>query len=180
MESWKTISKEKVLDYGKWLVVEDHTVELPDGRQIPNWPWVITPDYINVLAQTIEGTFLCFRQTKYSVKDGTSLGVVGGYIEPGEDPLTAAKRELLEEMGYEAAEWVDLGKYAVDGNRGAGTGFLFLAREARFVGKLASSDDLEALELLKLSREELRKALLAGEFKVLGWAACVALALQYT
>jgi len=84
MKSWKTLARRTILQHSKFLVVEEHTVELPDGRIIEDWPWVITPDYINVTAVTTEGLFLCFRQTKYSV-EGMSLAVVGGYLEPGED-----------------------------------------------------------------------------------------------
>src|SRR5512141_3208786 len=95
MQNWKTLDRTTILNHSKWLAVEDHTVELPDGRVIPNWPWIITPYYINVVAVTDDEEFLCFRQIKYGV-EGTSLAPVGGYIEPNEDPLVAAKRELLE------------------------------------------------------------------------------------
>jgi ADP-ribose pyrophosphatase len=175
MQPWKTRSRRTILDHGKFLVVEDHTVELPDGRIIPDWPWIITPDYVNVAAVTGDGRFLCFRQTKYGV-DGLSLAPVGGYLEPGENPLTAAQRELREETGYAATDWLDLGHYRVDGNRGAGTGYLFLARGAQRVGEI-DADDLEEQELLLLSRSEVETALAAGEFKVLGWTTVMALAL---
>ena len=57
-----------------------------------------------------------------------------------------------------------------------GNGFLFLARQVRFVGH-AHSDDLEEQEVLTLTVEELRSAFLAGEFKVMSWSATVGLAL---
>ncbi len=176
MQSWKTLARRTLLNHSKFLVVEEHTVELPDGRVIDDWPWVITPDYINVTAVTEEGLFLCFRQTKYAV-DGVSLAVVGGYLEPGEDPLVAAKRELREETGYEASAWLALGRLPVDGNRGAGVAYPFLATGARRV-TMIDADDLEEQELLLLSRAEMEAALDAGEFKSLPWAAAVALALR--
>lgn len=176
MQPWKTRSREKVLDYGRFLVVEKHTIELPGGRTLSDWPWLITPDYVNVAAVTTAGEFLCFRQTKYAV-DGISLAPVGGYLDPGEEPLTAAQRELLEETGYESPHWLNLGRYAVDGNRGAGTAHLFLARQARPVAEV-KADDLEEQQLLRLSRAEVEAALASGEFKVLAWAAVMALALQ--
>jgi len=177
LQSWKTLSRRVILDHSRFLVAENHTVELPDGRVIPDWPWVITPDYVNIVAVTEDGEFLCFRQTKYGV-DGLSLATVGGYIEPGEEPLAAARRELLEETGYEALEWVDLGHFRVDGNRGAGTAYLFMARGARRVAE-PDADDLEEQELFHLSRSEVQAALVAGEFKLLGWTAIVALALLH-
>jgi ADP-ribose pyrophosphatase len=177
MQPWKTLSRQKVVDLGKWLTVENHTVELPDGRVIENWPWIITPDYVNILVETEEGKFLCFRQTKYAL-EGKSVAPVGGYLEPGEEPLAAAQREVLEETGYRAREWIPLGSYIVDANRGAATGHLFLARGAYYT-QVRNADDLEEQELLILSRAELKGALESGEFRVLAWAAIVALGLLH-
>jgi 8-oxo-dGTP pyrophosphatase MutT (NUDIX family) len=177
MQTWKTLSRRTLVQCGKYLTVESHTVQLPDGRVIKNWPYVISPDYVNVVPVTPEGQFLCFRQTKYAV-EGTSLAPVGGYMEPGEDPLPAARRELREEMGYEAAEWIHLGSYRVGANRGIATGHLFLALGACYVAE-PRSDDLEEQDLLFLSQAEVEEALSRGEFKVLGWAANVALALHH-
>jgi ADP-ribose pyrophosphatase len=177
MQTWKTLARRTLVQCGKYLTVESHTVQLPDGRIIEDWPYVISPDFINVLPVTPEGQFLCFRQTKYAI-EGASLAPVGGYIDPGEDPLRAAQRELREEMGCEAAEWVPLGSFRVGANRGFGTGHLFLALGACHVTE-PNSDDLEPQELLSLSRAELEEALSRGEFKVLSWAANVVLALHH-
>lgn len=178
MQPWTTLARTPVLQAGngRFLKVEYHTVQLPDGRVIEEWPWLVTPDYINVVAETAEGHFLCFRQTKYAA-NGVTLGIVGGYLEPGEAPLAAAQRELLEETGYQAAEWTPLGDYVVDGNRGAGRAYFFLARHATPVQPI-DADDLEDQELLLLTRSEVAAALAAGEFQVLPWAAAVALALM--
>ena len=177
MKPWKTNSRKTVLDEKPWLAVEHHTVELPDGRIIPNWPWIITPDYINVVAMTQDERFICFRQVKYGI-EGVTLSVVGGYINEGEEPLAAAKRELLEETGYEAPDWLSLGNYLVDPNRGIATGHLFLAKRARYV-TTRDADDLEEQELLLLTREEIENAIEQGEIKVLAWAAAVAFALRH-
>jgi hypothetical protein len=67
MQPWKTLTKRVVCHPNRFLTVEIHELELPDGRRIPDWPWLITPDYANVLARTTDGRFLCFRQFKYAV-----------------------------------------------------------------------------------------------------------------
>jgi ADP-ribose pyrophosphatase len=176
MKPWKTTSRKLVLDDSPWLTVEHHTVELPDGQIIPNWPWVKTPDYINVVAVTEDEQFLCFRQVKYGIV-GPTLAIVGGYINEDEEPLAAAKRELLEETGYVSDDWISLGSYLVDPNRGIATGNLFLARGAHYVTP-RDADDLEEQELLLLSLGEIEAALERGDFKVLAWAAAVGFALR--
>jgi 8-oxo-dGTP pyrophosphatase MutT (NUDIX family) len=177
MQSWKTVSRHTILEKKPFLTVENHVVELPDGHVIPDWSWVVTPDFVNVVAITEENTFLCFRQTKYGI-EGTSLAPVGGYIEPDEAPLTAAQRELREETGYEAPEWIDLGTYRVDPNRGAGTGYFWLARGAHKVTD-SYADDLEEQTLLQLDRFSMETAVASGEIKVMPWVACVVMALLY-
>jgi len=174
---WETVSRKTILSHSKFLTVESHTVKLPDGQIIPDWAWLIIPSAAIVLAVTEGNKFLCFRQTKYAV-EGTSLAPVGGMLEPNEKPLDAAKRELLEEMGYEASEWVSLGSHILDPNRGIATMHLFLALNAKQIAT-PDSDDLEDQELLLLSRRELENALNAGEFKILAWSAVVAMSLNY-
>jgi hypothetical protein len=88
MQAWKTHSRRVVFDQSPWLLVEHHEVELPDGRIIPDWTWIKTPDYINVVVETETGAFLCFRQVKYAVAE-PMLAIVGGYIKPGEAPERA-------------------------------------------------------------------------------------------
>jgi ADP-ribose pyrophosphatase len=176
MQPWKTKDRKTVYEQRPWLVVEHHTVELPDGRLIPDWPWIITPDYVNVVAVTEDGHFICFRQVKYGLK-GDTLGIVGGFVEPDEDPFVAAHRELLEETGYESTDWVPLGHFCVDPNRGIATGHLYLARNARYV-QPRDADDLEEQEVIFLSRAEMETALAGGEIKVLSWAASVVFALR--
>ncbi len=171
----KTLSQELILDMPPFLKVENHQVEMSDGRIVENWAWLDTPDFINVVVITTEGKFLIFRQVKYSIK-GSTLAPVGGYIEKGEDPLTAAKRELLEEAGYEAPHWESLGQFAVDGNRGNGVAYFFLARDAYQMAE-PDADDLEEQQMLFLSRAEVEAAVARGAFKVLPWQTIMALAL---
>ena len=177
LRPWETLIKETILTPSKFLTVEKHVVRLPDGQIIRDWIWLTIPSAVIVLARTEDEKFLCFRQTKYAV-EGTTLAPVGGMLEPKEDPLCAAKRELLEETGYAASEWVNFGGYILDPNRGIATIHLFLAMNARKEAE-PIDDDLEDQVLLFLTREELETAYTEGAFKMLSWAAVVAMALKY-
>ncbi|MCX7985148.1 MAG: NUDIX hydrolase [Bacteroidetes bacterium] len=177
MQQWKTLKREVVFDHGKYLKIERHQIELPNGTIITDWPWIVSPDYALVMPVTDRGTIYLFRQTKYAV-EGTSFAPVGGHIDSGEDPLTAAKRELREEMGCEAREWIYLGSFKGNGNHGGGTGHLFVAFDAHIVAE-PQRDDLEEMELVELTIGQVKEKLLAGEVKVLGWIAMLALAILY-
>ena len=175
MKAIVTLARREVVAYKPYLTLEVHRVQLPDGRVIEDWPWVITPDFVNIVAVTPDSRFVCLRQYKYAC-DGVSLAAVGGYVEPGEDLLAAAKRELTEETGYASGDWSELGHFPVDSNRGAGSAHFYLA-----VGVAKTSEpterDVEDPEIVLLTRAEVEDALAAGQFKALPWSAAIALAL---
>jgi ADP-ribose pyrophosphatase len=177
MTTWKQLSTRRVLDHGKFLRVDEHAVALPDGTVIPDWPVVITPDYVNVLVLDRAGRFLLFRQTKY-LAPAMTLSPPGGYLEPGEDPLTAAQRELREETGYTAPRWIPLGSFIVDSNRGCGTAHLFLALDAEPDGPPTASDDLEDQQPVLLTRAELEEAVARHACPILSAAALFGLGLR--
>jgi ADP-ribose pyrophosphatase len=175
MKAIVTLGRREVLAYKPFLTLEVHRVQLPDGRIIEDWPWVITPDFVNIVAVTPDHKFLCLRQHKYAC-EGVSLAAVGGYVEAGEDLQAAAKRELKEETGYESNDWHELGHFPVDSNRGVGSAHFYLALGAIRISE-PTERDVEEPEIVLLTRAEVEEALIAGQFKALPWSAAMALAL---
>lgn len=65
-------------------------------------------DWVNVLALDTRGRSVMIRQFRFGV-GYTTLEIPGGMVDPGETPLDAARRELLEETGYSGGTWEYLG-----------------------------------------------------------------------
>jgi 8-oxo-dGTP pyrophosphatase MutT (NUDIX family) len=69
---------------------------------------LICPDWVNVVAFTAKGELLLVEQFRHGI-DASTLEVIGGVCDPGEDPAVTARRELLEETGHQCRELLRLG-----------------------------------------------------------------------
>lgn len=167
------LSEREVFDGRPWLRVFTDRLRLPTGREIEGFYRVWMPDYAVVFA-TVGERVLVQRNYKHG-PGRAGLHLPAGYLEPGEEPLAAARRELLEETGYVSDSWVQLGTFTNDGNRGAGTAHLFRARDSRQISS-PSSGDLEEAETMLMSTSDLRHSLMRGEVPVISVAATIALA----
>ena len=100
--SERRVSSKLVYD-GKLLKVRSDTVRLPDGGAAER-EWIDHPGAVAVLAVTDAGELVMERQFRYPLSRDM-IEVPAGKIDPGEDPLATARRELKEETGYTASEW---------------------------------------------------------------------------
>ena len=66
------------------------------------------PDWVNVIATDPSGAIVLVRQWRAGLDDVT-IEIPGGMVEPGEDPIEAARRELVEESGYAGGEATIIG-----------------------------------------------------------------------
>ncbi|WP_448205109.1 NUDIX hydrolase [Azospirillum sp. sgz302134] len=176
LKPWRVVERRTLLDTGHFLRVHAETVELPDGRHVENFYQVEQADFVLMFAEDEEGRALMLRQYKHGTRR-VSQTVPAGAINPGEDPLAAAKRELLEETGYEAPDWTALGTYAVQGNQRGCLCHMFHARNARKMRE-PDSGDLEEMRLELLTRADLFAAAAAGDFALLPSVAILGMVLM--
>ena len=102
-KKWKVLSSEYLVRR-PWLTARRDVAELPDGRINDEYYVLEYPDWVNVIALTVDGKMIMERQYRHALGN-TCYELPCGVIEAGETPLEAAKRELLEETGYAGGEW---------------------------------------------------------------------------
>ena len=126
-------------------------------------PWysLRIPDYTAILAITPEQKILVVRQYRPAVERYTLELPAGLLDQPGEEPETAARRELLEETGFEADEMEPLGAMFPDTGRMTNRIWSFLAKGVR---RVEGQTPEPGMEVLEYSLPDLTRAILAGEF----------------
>ncbi|HEY46718.1 MAG: hypothetical protein AMJ88_08230 [Anaerolineae bacterium SM23_ 63] len=175
LKPWKIIHRKLILDRPPWLRVHEDQVALPDGQIVDGYLHLEQPAFVIVVPVQAGGLIGLIRSYKHGVS-AVDLHPPAGYIETGEDALSTAKRELLEETGCEAEIWDELGSYVVSGNRGSGLAHIFLASDCHQVTR-PDSGDLEEQEVVWLPADEVYRLWTAGKFRQLATVAAIGLSL---
>lgn len=145
-----TINDSTVKYRHELLEVREDQVTRPDGRPGIYATVRVKPGSA-VLALDEEGFVYLAREFRYAVGRET-LEVVGGAIDEGEQPAAAARRELREELGIEAEEFVPLGQVDPMTSLIDSPSHLFLARKLTFKEK--ENEGSERIEVVKLTLAE--------------------------
>lgn len=143
---------------GRFLRIYEDTVRCPDGHVAPR-EYLRHPGAVMVVPVLDDGRLVLERQFRYPL--GRSLiEFPAGKIDPGEDILACAQRELREETGYTARQWTYLGGFH------NAVGYcdekieVYLARGLTL--EMAASDDGEVLEIFTATLDELLGWIAAG------------------
>jgi 8-oxo-dGTP pyrophosphatase MutT (NUDIX family) len=118
------------------------------------------PDYAAVVALTEEQRVVIVRQYRPAVEHHT-LELPSGLVDAGETPLEAARRELLEETGYEGGDWAVHGGMEPDVGR---LGNRIWTCVAKGVRPAPNSRPEAGIEVLTWSLDELRQAMVDCHF----------------
>lgn len=107
-DKWKTNDSKEIADCRVFKVREDFCERESDGLK-SSFFVIENPDWVNVIALTEAREVVFIEQFRHGIEESI-VEIPGGMIDKGEEPETAAKRELLEETGFASDEWIFLGK----------------------------------------------------------------------
>ncbi len=159
-EQWKLLNSEiKFSD--RLLKIRHDLYHFSKSGNAKDYTVIETSDWVNIIPVTPDGLIILIKQFRHG-REEVVIEIPGGIVENNEDPSEAAKRELLEETGYEGKELVSLGTVipnpAIQNNRC----HIFLASNVLKVSG-QSLDPQEAIEIFFATREEVYKMIREGK-----------------
>ena len=157
---WEVLEEKTVYQCDPWIRLDVHKIKLPDGQIIDDFHHLAMPEYVVVYPVTFEDKVLMLKGYRHGVEDITHF-FPGGFIDEGETPLDAAKRELLEETGFGGGEWRTMGAYVPNSNYGAGKVHMFRVNSVKKVQE-PNSGDLEETNIYLFNDSSLVQLLIEG------------------
>lgn len=159
MKLMETCVSSEEIYAGKIVRLFRDTVRLPNGKETIR-EVMRHPGAAAVVPLTDEGNVICVRQYRYPFSE-VMLEIPAGKLDPGEEPIACAQRELLEETGYQARELTPLGVYDPSVAVLDEKIHLFLARGLTFRAQNPDAD--EFLHVVELPLNALVDEILRGE-----------------
>ncbi len=141
-----------------FIIVRQDRVIRPDGRS-GHYSTVAMKPGVAILPIDDRGNVLLTKQFRYAL-GRESVEVACGGVDEGEAPSEAARREAQEELGVEAADWLDLGHFDLDTSIVNCRVDLFVARNLTFGA--ADREGTETIDNLKVPFEEAARMVLDG------------------
>ena len=160
MKKWVKLCQEYLFKC-KWLTVRKDTVELANGVMLDDYYVLEYPTWVNVIAITEDGLFVIERQYRHGT-ERIDYEICAGTCEQGEEPIDAARRELLEETGYGGGEWTMYGISTPNPAAMSNLNYTFLAEEVKQLAP-PHQEQSEDIEVFTVTRDELISMMERGD-----------------
>lgn len=159
---WHVLKSEYLLQ-NEWVSLRADTCQMPNGVLIDPYYIVESGSYVNVVPITPTGEVVMVRLYRHGSQQ-TMLETPGGLIDAGESPLTACRRELLEETGYGSDHLMLIGSGYPDPARLSCRAFYGLALDVVPVAA-PQREASEQMEVVLLPLAEVEALLMNGRIR---------------
>lgn len=147
-----------------YVSVHSDVVELPNGTVISDFYTVSIQNAALIVALTEDNELILVREYRYACKD-VLTECPAGMVEDNEVPLITAKRELLEETGYESDDWTYLGPTFESTSKLTNTMNLFLAKKCRKVDEQRLEDSEGNINVIRVPFKDAVNLVMDGSIK---------------
>lgn len=151
--------KTNTLYEGLIVNIRRDVAELQNGSIVPR-EVVEHPGGVGIIPLTRDNKVLMVRQYRYPMEEEL-LEIPAGKLDEGEDPLTCAVRELSEETGCTAGEYIDFGAIYPSPGFCRETLFLYLALDLKY-GEM-HLDEGELLSVEAVALDELIEQIMSNK-----------------
>lgn len=145
------IIKRTTVYKSKWLTLSEELLDCGNNRQAV-YNKVLTFDTAHIVPVFDDGSLLMVENYRHGVGQQL-LELPGGFINPGETPAHAARRELLEETGYAARVLEEISSLYTWPGRCSQKNHVFRA-QGLYKQSTQILDTLETIKILKLSKRK--------------------------
>lgn len=160
----------KIIHQWKNIALVEEEILLPNGYMVTHTT-LAHPGAAVILPLTAQGEIVAIRQYRPSLKKWL-IELPAGTLEPDELPLACAQRELEEETGFSAAQFIELGQVTPLAGFCDEIQHLFVAKQLSKTARYCCDED-EVIEVLLLSPAVLESKIISGEITDAKTIACL-------
>ena len=160
LEEFKTVCMTKI-DSNKFLKIESYLCYLNNGKTIKREKILKNNkdgSAVVVYPVTEDGKIILAIEPRVFTKKTVGIGLPAGYIELGEKPIEAAKRELVEETGYTSREFIPMGAFYQDQGCSGAYNHYYIALDCKKVSE-QKLDESEYIKYVLVDDKELEELL---------------------
>jgi 8-oxo-dGTP pyrophosphatase MutT (NUDIX family) len=161
MKPWLRLKSVQLFS-DRWLTIRADDCQLPNGKTLSPYYVIEEKDWVHVFAIASDGRVLTVKQYRHA-GNAVCTELPGGVLDAGETPEEAARRELLEETGFEATTWTTIGSVFANPARQTNRVHVFIA-EGLNAGGAQRLDESEEIEHDFLDVEAIKSSIRDGSF----------------
>jgi ADP-ribose pyrophosphatase len=171
MKKWQLMKSDEILST-PWLTISKNQYEIGDGNTLDDYYVIQRSDF--VLAVALENNKLLLVRQYRPATDRFYISLPAGYLRREESPELAAKRELLEETGFNATTCTLIGELHPLSGYIKSTAYIVLCEGLR-----ADTDDIDHMEIdevMRLDWNNVLQMIVSGEINEMQAVSAILLA----